>query len=84
MFSESLASQFEGCWISECGNKEIQCKEEDGRLMCRWENGVVESFLIDSTTLTGAQNHEICGWYSDDRSIKWNTGNQWAIKGNYL
>ena len=76
----NVASTYQGCWIEECDNKEIQCELVNGKLKCTWPNQFVEEFQIETDTLTGDVNQQICGWLDDER-IKWNTGNHWCKKG---
>ena len=77
---EKLASKYQGCWIEVSGNKEINCELVNGKLKCTWPSQVVEEFQIDTDTLTGDTNQQICGWL-DNEKITWSTGNHWYKKG---
>ena len=85
---QPISTYFEGCWVSENGNHEIQCSLNDDRtwLICTWPNEYVEIYQSDSENLIGLTNSEIVGYPSEDIHglIIWNSGNRWIKEGNYI
>ena len=82
---KSVMNNLEGTWISGNEKQQIRCKNvNNGVLECTWPSQLVENFQIDSETLRGVKNSQICGYISTDGIINWNTGNQWMKEGTKL
>ena len=76
-----LELPLEGCMISEKGNQEIQCTKEGNKVICKWQNQLLETFQIDDNVLIGDKNENINGWIQEDGTIIWSTGNYWFKPG---
>ena len=81
ILTETSNDKFVGCWIREGGKKEINCELQGDELKCIWSDNMVETFRIDDINLTGTNNPRTHGWYTEDETIMWNTGNSWVKKG---
>ena len=80
----ALLYKLEGTWISDYGNKRINCQVEDDKFLeCIWPNQFVEHFRMDSDMLTGATNPEILGYLRRDGClVTWSSGNCWTKEGS--